>query len=307
MVLPVFIRDYTDFYSSKNHAYNIGVMFRGKDNALQPNWLHVPVGYHGRASSIVIDGTPITRPKGQVSGDGVTPTWSSSMRLDVELEMGTILCCGNELGKPIKIDNARDHIFGFVMLNDWSSRDIQKWEYVPLGPFLSKNFASTISAWVVTPEALSPFKIELPAQEPEVLPYLKDKDLSSYNLHLQIQMRTPKFSQWHTISNSNMKHLYYSVAQTIAHHSVTGCNMSTGDLLGSGTISSTEESGYGSLVELNWGGQKTILLPEGEERKFLKDGDEVNLTGFGQAEGYRIGFGDCKGKILPSLDDSYYF
>jgi fumarylacetoacetase len=308
MDLPVFIRDYTDFYSSKNHAMNIGIMFRGKDNALQPNWLHLPVGYHGRASSIVIDGTPITRPKGQVSADGKTPTWSECKRLDFELEMGTVLSRGNKLGTPIKIGDARDHIFGFTMLNDWSCRDLQKWEYVPLGPFLAKNFASTISPWVITPEALSPFKTPLPAQEPAVLPYLNDTDLSAYDIKLLASIRTPQMGDaWHTVSVSNMKHLYFSVAQTIAHHSVTGCNMATGDLLGSGTISSTEESGYGSMVELCWGGQKTIDLPTGEQLKFLRDGDEVNMTGVCEGNGYTIGFGNCSGKILPSLDDSHYF
>ena len=269
MEMPVFIRDYTDFYSSKNHAYNIGVMFRGKDNALQPNWLHLPVGYHGRASSIVIDGTPITRPKGQKSADGVTPMWSECKLLDFELEMGTIIGKGNDLSCPIKIGDARDHIFGFTMLNDWSARDLQKWEYVPLGPFLAKNFASTISPWVITPEALAPFKTALPVQEPTLLPYLQDTDLSAYDVQLSVSIKTPTMDAWHTLTNSNMKHLYYSVAQTITHHACTGCNMSAGDMLGSGTISGTDKSAYGSMVELCWAGKEVISLPNGEERKFL--------------------------------------
>ena len=305
--MPVFIRDYTDFYSSKNHASNIGIMFRGKDNALQPNWLHLPVGYHGRASSIVIDGTPITRPKGQKSQDQKTPEWSECKLMDFELEMGTVMGVGNELGTNIKIDNARDHIFGFTLLNDWSARDLQKWEYVPLGPFLAKNFASTISPWIVTPEALAPFKCELPKQEPEVLPYLQDKDLSSYDVNLTVSIKTPKMDDWHPLAVSNMKYLYYSVAQTITHHSVTGCNMSTGDMLGSGTISGPEKSGYGSMVELCWGGKEPIALPTGEERKFLLDGDEVNMQGVCKGNGYTIGFGDCRGKVMPSRPDSNYF
>ena len=309
MAMPVFIRDYTDFYSSKNHAYNIGVMFRGKDNALQPNWTHLPVGYHGRASSIVIDGTPVQRPKGQVTQDGKSGVWSACMRLDFELEMGTIIGKGNDLGTPIKVNNAKDHIFGYTMLNDWSARDIQKWEYVPLGPFLAKNFQSTISPWVITPEALAPFKCALPAQEPTLLPYLQDNDLSAYDLQLNVLIKTPKMGDdWHVLSQSNMKHLYYSVAQTIAHHSVTGCNMSAGDMLGSGTISSTEKTGYGSMVELCWGGAEPIQLPSGEERKFLVDGDEINLTAHATSPaGFTIGFGDCRGAILPAKGDEEYF
>ena len=307
LTMPVFIRDYTDFYSSKNHAYNIGVMFRGKDNALQPNWTHLPVGYHGRASSIVLDGTPIRRPKGQINPDATTPQFAACKGMDFELEMGTIIGVGNELGKPIKIDDAKDHIFGHCLLNDWSARDIQKWEYVPLGPFLAKNFASTISPWIITPEALSPFKQALPVQDPQLLPYLQDKDLSAYNIELEVHIKTEKASDWHTLSKSNMTNLYYSASQTITHHSVTGCNMNPGDMLGSGTISSTEKSGYGSMVELCWGGKEPVDLPSGEQRKFLADGDEINMTGVCKGNGFTIGFGDCRGKILPALDDSNYF
>jgi fumarylacetoacetase len=269
----------------------------------------LPVGYHGRASSIVIDGTPITRPKGQVSNDGVTPEWSECKRLDFELEMGTIIGVGNQLGQPVKVNDAKDHIFGFTMLNDWSARDLQKWEYVPLGPFLAKNFASTISPWVITPEALAPFKCALPAQEPKLLPYLQDSDLSAYDLQLEVSIKTPSMGDdWCVISKSNMKHLYYSVSQTIAHHTVTGCNLSAGDMLGSGTISSPEKEGYGSMVELCWGGKEVIKLSNGEERKFLVDGDEINMTGFAKSpNGFTIGFGNCRGKILPSKPDSEFF
>jgi len=303
LAMPVFIRDYTDFYSSKNHAYNVGVMFRGPDNALQPNWTHLPVGYHGRASSIVIDGTPITRPCGQTSADGKTPEWTKCMRLDFELEMGTVIGMGNELGHPIKTEDAQNHIFGYCLLNDWSARDIQKWEYVPLGPFTAKNFASTISPWIVTPEALAPFRTALPKQEPAMLPYLEDKNLSAYDINLTVSIKSETMDAHKTVSESNMKHLYYSVGQTIAHHSASGCNMSTGDLLGSGTISSTEESGYGSMLELCWAGKKDIDLGNGETRKFLKDGDEVNMMGTCKGDGYTIGFGDCRGKILPAHSD----
>ena len=258
MRLPVFIRDYTDFYSSKNHAYNVGVMFRGPDNALQPNWLHLPVGYHGRASSIVVSGTQIRRPKGQVSADKLNPTWSQCNRLDLELEMGTYIGKANKLGEPIKVNDAKDHVFGYCLLNDWSARDLQVWEYVPLGPFNAKNFASSVSPWVITPEALAPFKTPLPAQQPALLPYLQDEDLSAYDISLEMLIQTPQMKEPHLLATSNMKHLYYSVAQTIAHHSVTGCNMSVGDMLGSGTISGTEKSQYGSLVELCWGGKEPI-------------------------------------------------
>jgi len=256
MRMPMFIRDYTDFYSSRNHAFNLGSILRGAGNELQPNWSHLPVGYHGRASSIVVSGTDIRRPRGQVkiAPDKQEPKWSQSMTMDFELEMGTFLSHGNEMGTPIKVNNARDHIFGFVILNDWSARDIQGWEYVPLGPFNAKNFASSISAWVVTPEALAPFKVALPVQEPVLFPYLQDNDLSSYNIDLYVDVKTPAMEDFDCLSKSNMRHLYYSVPQTIAHHSVTGCNMGTGDMLGTGTISGTDKSAYGCLIELTWKG-----------------------------------------------------
>jgi fumarylacetoacetase len=314
MVLPCFIRDYTDFYSSRNHAYNIGVMFRGVDNAFQPNYFHLPVGYHGRASSIVKSGTEITRPKGQtlLTPDAKVPTFNPSRLLDMEIEMGTFIGKGNKLGAPIHIEKAQEHIFGHCLLNDWSSRDIQKWEYVPLGPFLAKNFASTISCWIITTEALAPFKIALPAQEPALLPYLQAKEVSAYDIDIQAHFKSGDSQGWHTISKTNMKHLYYSAAQTVAHHAATGCNMSPGDLLGSGTISAPEREGFGSLVELSWAGKHNaieIALEDGTkiERKFLKDGDELNFTGVCRGNGFVIGFGDCSGKILPAVPDSAFY
>lgn len=304
--MPVFIRDYTDFYSSYSHAYNVGCMIRGADNAIQPNWLHLPVGYHGRASSIVVSGTPVRRPKGQVTADKKVPTWSECKRMDLELEMGTIIGKGNAMGDPIPVNEARDHIFGHCILNDWSARDMQVWEYVPLGPFNAKNFASTISPWIITPEALAPFKVALPAQDPALLPYLQDNDLSSYNIDLEMCIKTPTMSEPHVMAKSNMRYLYYSVPQTIAHHSVTGCNMSVGDMLGTGTISGPEKSQYGSMLELCWGGKEEIELPNGEKRKFLADGDSVVLRGVCQGNGYKIGFGECEGTVLPAHDDARY-
>jgi len=308
MHMPMFIRDYTDFYSSRNHAFNLGAILRGPGNELQPNWSHLPVGYHGRASSIVVDGTPIRRPRGQVqvAPDVQEPKWSPCMRMDFELEMGTFIGVGNELGTPIKVNDAREHIFGFTLLNDWSARDIQGWEYVPLGPFNAKNFASTISPWVITPEALAPFKVALPEQEPKLMGYLQDKDLSSYNINLEVHLKTPSMENYDMISKSNMRHLYYSVPQTIAHHSVTGCNMGTGDMLGTGTISGTDKSAYGCLIELTWKGTQPIKMSNGDERKFLQDGDTIMMRGICEGEGYTIGFGECTGSVIPALDESFY-
>lgn len=307
MRMPVFIRDYTDFYSSKNHAYNVGCIVRGPDNALQPNWSHLPVGYHGRASSIVLSGTDVRRPKGQVSADKKTPTWSDCKRLDFELEMGAYVGKANELGTPIKVSQAAEHIFGLGLLNDWSARDIQVWEYVPLGPFNAKNFASTISPWIVTMEALEPFKVNLPEQDPEPLPYLKEAQPYSFNINLQVGIQTKDMSEPHTVSTSNFKHLYWSVNQQLTHHTETGCNMNVGDMLGSGTISGTDKSEYGSMLELSWAGKEKIALPNGEERVFLQDGDTVVMNGYCKGEGYTIGFGECSGKVIPALDDKEYF
>ena len=307
MRMPVFIRDYTDFYSSYSHAYNVGCMIRGPDNAIQANWKHLPVGYHGRASSIVVSGTPIRRPKGQVeNGATKTPNFAACARMDLELEMGTFITKGNDLGDPIPVNEAKDHIFGHCLLNDWSARDMQVWEYVPLGPFNAKNFASTISPWVITPEALAPFKVGLDAQDPSLLPYLQDNDLSSYNVELDVLIKTPAMSEPHKMATSNMRYLYYSVAQTIAHHSVTGCNMGVGDMLGTGTISGPDKSQFGSMLELCWKGTQPIELPGGETRKFLLDGDSVILRGVCRGNGYTIGFGDCEGTVIPSHEDARY-
>lgn len=307
MRMPVFIRDYTDFYSSKNHAYNVGCIIRGPDNAMQPNWSHLPVGYHGRASSVVISGTDVRRPKGQVSADKVTPTWSDCKRLDFELEMGAFVGKGNELGRPIKVSQAADHIFGLCLLNDWSARDIQVWEYVPLGPFNAKNFATTISPWIITTEALEPFKVNLPEQDPEPLPYLKEDQPYSYDIDLHVKIKSETMEEPHTVAVSNFKYLYWSINQQLTHHTETGCNMNVGDLLGSGTISGKEKSEFGSMLELSWAGKEKIPLSNGEERVFLKDGDTVYMNGICKGDGYTIGFGDCIGKVIPALDDKEYF
>lgn len=307
LTLPVYVRDYTDFYSSKNHAYNVGCIVRGPDNALQPNWSHLPVGYHGRASSIVLSGEDVRRPKGQVSADKMTPTWSDCKRLDFELEMGAYVGVGNEQGTPIKVSKAADHIFGLCLLNDWSARDIQVWEYVPLGPFGAKNFSTTISPWIVTLEALEPFKINLPEQDPEPLPYLKEQQPYSFDIELSVGIKSESMKEPHNVSVSNFKHLYWSINQQLTHHAVTGCNMSTGDLLGSGTISGTTKAEYGSMLELSWAGKEKVSLGNDEERVFLKDGDTVYMTGACKGNGYTIGFGECIGKVIPALDDKEFF
>jgi fumarylacetoacetase len=301
MQLPAQIGDYTDFYSSREHATNVGSMFRGADNALMPNWLHLPVGYHGRASSVVVSGTPIIRPHGQTKADDAEmPTFGPSRLLDIELEMGYYIGSGNALGAPVSIDNAADHIFGLSLVNDWSARDIQKWEYVPLGPFLAKNFATTVSPWVITPEALEPFRCEGPTQDPEPLPYLKVSGPSTYDIKLEVLLKTPNMSEPMAISRTNFKRLYWSMAQQIAHHTVTGCNLRPGDLLASGTISGPTRNSCGSLLEITWRGTEPIKLPNGEERKFLLDGDEVILRGWCEGDGYRIGFGECSGSVYAT-------
>jgi len=302
MVLPARIGDYTDFYSSRVHASNVGIMFRGPENPLMPNWLHLPVGYHGRSSSVVVSGTPIRRPMGQLKDDNApAPTFGACRNLDFELEMAFFVGPGNELGERIPIESAEDHIFGVVVMNDWSARDIQKWEYVPLGPFTAKNFGTTISPWVVTLEALEPFRIKsTPQVDPEPLPYLKDDSHASYDIKLEVALETAKQDKPFVISRSNAQHLYWTMKQQLVHHAVTGCNMCPGDLLGSGTISGPAPESFGSMIELCWKGTKPMTLPSGEERKFLADGDTVLMTGFCQGDGYRIGFGECNGTILPA-------
>lgn len=302
MCMPADIGDYTDFYSSKEHATNVGIMFRGKENALMPNWLHLPVAYHGRASSVVLSGYEIVRPKGQTKDDDAElPSFGPTKLLDFELETGFFIGQGNNLGEPVSIDSAEDHIFGMVLVNDWSARDIQKWEYVPLGPFLAKNFATSISPWIVTPEALEPFKSEKVKQVPEPLPYLQSRNHMSYDIKLEVSLRTEKMKEFTVISKSNFRYLYWDMCQQLAHHTVTGCNLRTGDLLASGTISGPDKDSYGSLLELTWRGSNPLKLPGGEERKFLLDGDELKITGWCEGDGYRIGFGEVTGKILPSI------
>lgn len=305
MRVPARIGDYTDFYSSRYHAFNVGVMFRGKDNALQPNWTHLPVGYHGRASSVVISGTDLKRPKGQLITPDTPqgpPTHGTCRLMDFELEMALYVGTGNKLGEPMTMDNAEDNIFGLTTMNDWSARDIQKWEYVPLGPFGAKNFGTTVSPWIVTMEALAPFRIENQKQEPEPLAYLQEtrkEGLECYDIKLEVTIKGAEHKEPQRVSLSNAKYLYWNFKQQLVHHTVTGCNMQPGDLLGSGTISGPTDKEYGSMLELSWKGTKEVAMDDGSIRKFLKDGDEVNMIGWCQGEGYRVGFGDCKGRVLP--------
>lgn len=302
MHLPAKIGDYTDFYSSKNHAYNVGCMFRGPDNALMPNWTHLPVGYHGRASSIVISGTPIRRPNGQTRPDESQPPVFGPCKLfDFELEMAFLVGPGNQLGEPISMDKAEDHIFGMVLMNDWSARDIQKWEYVPLGPFLGKNLGTSISPWVVTMDALKPFVVPNATQDPKPLPYLYHEDPYNFDIHLEVAIKGEGMPKPATVCRSNFKFMYWTMKQQLTHHTVTGCNANPGDLMASGTISGETPDSYGSMLELCWKGTKTVDLGNGETRKFLKDGDDVIFTGYCEKDGVRIGFGSCTGQVLPAL------
>lgn len=300
MHLPVRVGDYTDFYSSREHATNVGAMFRDPDNALLPNWLHIPVGYHGRASSIVPSGVDIRRPNGQtMPKDADKPVYGPSKRLDFELEVACVIGKNSKLGKPVTTEKAEDYIFGLVLFNDWSARDIQKWEYVPLGPFLGKNFASSISPWIVPLEALEHLKVGGYDQEPEPLPYLKYEGNKNYDIELEVAIKTEDGTET-TISRSNYKHLYWTMVQQLAHHTVNGCNVRVGDMLASGTISAPDASGYGSMLELSWAGSKVIPLNNGEERKFIEDGDTVIMRGFGAKDGKRVGFGKVETKVLPA-------
>ena len=303
MHLPVSIGDYTDFYASREHATNVGIMLRGKENALMPNWLHLPVGYHGRASSVIVSGADVTRPCGQVKRKDAPLEFTASRQLDFELEMGFFVGTGNELGEPISIDDAHEHIFGMVLLNDWSARDIQAWEYQPLGPFLAKNFATSISPWVVTMDALEPFRVKSPKQEPAPLPYLASDPANGFDIQLEVTLQCARMDAPQIISRSNMKHLYWSIEQMLAHHTITGCNMRVGDLCGTGTISGPTEDSYGSLLELTWRGEKPIQLSGGEARTFLQDGDALTMKGYCQGDGYRIGFGEVSGRIVPGRED----
>tara|TARA_S200000501_G_C20869542_1_gene763575 strand:- start:1344 stop:2588 length:1245 start_codon:yes stop_codon:yes gene_type:complete len=302
MHLPAEIGDYTDFYSSRQHATNVGMMFRDPDNALLPNWLHLPVGYHGRSSSIVISGTDIKRPNGQTIADGADkPDFGPCKLMDFELEIGCFIGSGNDLGKPISTKNAGENLFGLILVNDWSARDIQKWEYVPLGPFLSKNLATSISPWVIPFEALELFRIDNPIQDnPTPLSYLKCDDKWTFDIQLEVQIKTQKMNSSEIICKSNYKHMYWNIAQQLAHHTITGCNMQPGDMFASGTISGRDEKSYGSMLELAWKGTKPIMLSNGQKRRFIEDNDEITMTGYAQGEGYRIGFGEVTGKVLPS-------
>ena len=307
MHLPCIIGDYTDFYSSREHATNVGIMFRGKDNALQPNWLHLPVGYHGRSSTVHVSGVPVVRPSGQLQTDPEDPSKGSvygpCKLLDFELEVAFFVG-GPPNNGPMTMEEARKRIFGFCLMNDWSARDVQKWEYVPLGPFTAKNFATTISPWIVPAEALDPFKTATSAgkqDNPVPLPYLQDPDYSSFDVQLSVAIQSPTMEKPHVVCQSNFKNLYWNAAQQLAHHSVTGCTMNPGDLLASGTISGPTENSFGSMLELSWKGSRTVSLGEGEDRKFLKDGDTVIMEGFCSKEGVgRVGFGICSGKVLPA-------
>jgi len=298
MHLPVKIGDYTDFYSSKEHATNVGTMFRDPDNALLPNWLYIPVGYHGRASSIITTEQAIVRPKGQQKPkDDEPPTFGPCKLLDFELEMAFITYNGKPLGESK--DEAEDFMFGMCLFNDWSARDIQKWEYVPLGPFLAKNFASSMSPWIVTMDALEPFRCETPAQNPKPFEYLQYSGKKSFDIKLEMYIQ-PENGEENCVSKSNYKHMYWNQSQQLAHHSVNGCNIMCGDLMGSGTISGPTPDSYGSMLELSWKGTKPITLSDGSERKFLLDGDTVIERGYCQNESVRVGFGEVRTKILPA-------
>jgi fumarylacetoacetase len=301
MQLPARIGNYTDFYSSYHHAHNVGTMLRGPENALMPNWKWLPVAYHGRASSVVASGTDVRRPKGQIKPpDAPTPVFGPTRSLDYELEMAFLVGPGNSLGQPIPIGQAAEHIFGFVLMNDWSARDVQAWEYQPLGPFLAKNFCTSISPWVVTLEALEPFRKALPQQDPEPLPYLRAKEDFTFDIHLEAKLQTAKMKSPQTITRTNLQNLYWSISQQLAHHTVGGCNLQPGDLLASGTISGETEESRGCMLELSWRGANPIKLTSGEERRWLEDGDILSITGWCQGDGYRVGFGEVSGKILAA-------
>ena len=298
--MPVEIGDYTDFYSSKEHATNVGMMFRDPANALLPNWLWIPVAYHGRASSIVLSGQDIHRPKGQIKPSAEEdPIFTPSRQVDFELEMAFITFDGKPLGDSISTEEADSYIFGLCLFNDWSARDIQAWEYVPLGPFLGKNFASSISAWIVTLDALEPFSVESPEQNPKVLPYLEFDGKKAYDIQLQVGILTNNKDET-VVCNSNFKYMYWNMAQQLAHHTSNGCNIRCGDLLGSGTISGKSEDSFGSMLELTWRGTKPLRVKDGSERKFINDGDSVIMRGHSELNGIRIGFGELKSKLLPA-------
>ncbi|KRQ97469.1 fumarylacetoacetase [Bradyrhizobium jicamae] len=299
--LPFAVSGYTDFYSSKEHATNVGVMFRGKDNALQPNWLHMPIGYNGRASTVVVSGTPVRRPRGQLKPPSADlPSFGPCKRLDFELEMGVVVGQPSDMGEMLTEKQAEEMIFGFVILNDWSARDIQQWEYVPLGPFQAKVFATSISPWVVTREALEPFRLHGPSQEPKPLPYLQQAQPNNYDMALEVGMRAAPMNAPQNISRTNFKYMYWSSVQQLVHHAACGCAMNVGDLLGSGTISGPEKDQRGSLLEISWNGTEPVELAEGVKRTFLEDGDSLVMRGWCQGDGYRVGFGEVEGTITAA-------
>ena len=303
LLIPIQIGDYTDFYSSIEHATNVGIMFRDPANALLPNWKHLPVGYHGRASSIVVSGTEIKRPKGQqIPKDSKQPVYGPCKLLDFELEMGFVIGQKTNLGDTVSIQKAEDYIFGMCLFNDWSARDIQKWEYVPLGPFLGKNFASTMSPWIVVMDALEPFRVPGPAQDPPVLPYLKYDGDKNYDINLAVKIK-PEGSRSTIVSESNFKYMYWNMSQQFTHHTVNGCNINVGDLYASGTISGKTPESYGSMLEISWQGTKAVQMADGTERKFIADGDTVILEGWCEKDGVRIGFGEAVGKVLPADEE----
>ena len=300
MHLPVQVGDYTDFYSSIEHATNVGMMFRDPENALLPNWRHIPVGYHGRASSIIVSGHDIHRPKGQVLPKGESqPVYQASGRLDFELETGFIIGKSSALGDSVAAADAMDHIFGMVLFNDWSARDIQKWEYVPLGPFLGKSFASSISPWIVTMEALEPFRVAGPTQEPNVLSYLQTDRNNNYDINLSVSIK-PDQGSAQIVCESNFKYMYWSMVQQLAHHTVNGCNVKVGDMMGSGTISGKDENSYGSMLEIAWAGSKPVQMNDGSTRVFINDHDTVTMRGYAEKDGMRVGFGKVETKVLPA-------
>ncbi|WFU33386.1 fumarylacetoacetase [Bradyrhizobium brasilense] len=299
--MPFAVWGYTDFYSSKEHATNVGVMFRGKDNALQPNWLHMPIGYNGRASTVVVSGSKVRRPRGQLKPPTAeVPSFGACKRLDFELEMGVVVGQASPMGEMLTEKQAEEMIFGFVILNDWSARDIQQWEYVPLGPFQAKAFATSISPWVVTREALEPFRMQGPAQQPEPLAYLKQTQPNNYDLQLDVALRAGAMNEAKTICSTNFKYMYWSSVQQLVHHASSGCAMNVGDLLGSGTISGPERHQRGSLLEISWNGTEPVELASGVTRSFLEDGDSLVMRGWCQGDGYRVGFGEVEGTIVAA-------
>ena len=299
--LPIEVAGYTDFYSSKEHATNVGTMFRDKSNPLLPNWLHIPIGYNGRASTVVVSGTKVKRPRGQLKPPNAElPSFGPCKRLDFELEMGVVIGQPSPIGEMLSESHAEEMIFGFVLLNDWSARDIQQWEYVPLGPFQAKAFATSISPWVVTREALEPFRVRGPVQDPTPLPYLRQAQPNNYDLELDVGLRTAQMNEAAVICRTNFKYMYWSSVQQLVHHASSGCAMNVGDLLGSGTISGPEKHQRGSLLEISWNGTEPIELASGIVRTFLEDGDSLSLHGWCQGDGYRVGFGEVEGTILPA-------